>query len=126
MRSDTAFDFFGHQQEGFLDIGGGFSTGLDVWHTQGISQVFGHLKVDGSAREEVTLVADYQLVDLVVSVALNLGQPMANVVEGVGFGDVVHHNDTMRTAVVRRHYGAKALLTRSVPLKGRKKLMLTG
>jgi hypothetical protein len=64
----------------------------------------------------IALVADEKLVDALGSVAVNLLQPLLDVVERVHVGDIVDYADTVGAAVVRGCDGAEALLTGSVPL----------
>lgn len=64
----------------------------------------------------IALVADEQLVDALGGVAVDLLQPLLDVVEAVHVGDVVDDADAVRAAVVGAGDCAEALLARSVPL----------
>ena len=50
-----------------------------------------------------------------VGVLLNVSQPLGDVVEGLGVGDVVDQHDAHRAAVVGRRDGVEPLLTGGVP-----------
>lgn len=64
----------------------------------------------------IALVADEQLVDAFGGVAVDLLQPLLDVVEAVHVGDVVDDADAVRAAVVGAGDCAEALLARRVPL----------
>lgn len=65
----------------------------------------------------VALVADEQLVDAVSGIAVDLLQPLLDVVERVHVGDIVHHADAVGTTVVGRGDGSETLLSRGIPLE---------
>ena len=50
--------------------------------------------------DQITLVAHQQLVDTLGGVAVNLLQPLLDVVEGIHVGDIVDDNDPMSASVV--------------------------
>jgi len=64
----------------------------------------------------IALVPHQQLVHALRRVAVNLLQPLLNVVEAVHIGDIVDDADAVCAAVVRGSDGAEALLPGRVPL----------
>jgi len=64
----------------------------------------------------IALVAYKELVDTLGGVAVNLLEPLLNVVETVHVGDIVNDADAVSAAVVRRGNGAETLLSGGVPL----------
>lgn len=72
--------------------------------------------LDNLLVRHVALVADEQLVDALGGVAVNLLEPLLDVVERVHVGHVVDDADAVRTTVVRRRDCAEALLAGRVPL----------
>ena len=77
----------------------------------------GRLRLDRPLGGEIGLVADEQLVDILARVAVNLLQPLLDVVERLLIGDIVDDNDAVRAAIVRRCDRAESLLAGRVPLK---------
>jgi hypothetical protein len=72
--------------------------------------------LDDLLVSHIALVADEKLVDTLGSVAVNLLQPLLDVVERVHVGDIVDDADTVGAAVVRGCDGTETLLACSVPL----------
>jgi len=64
----------------------------------------------------IALVPHQQLVHTLRRVAINLLQPLLDIVEAVHIGDIVDDADAVCAAVVRGSDGAKALLPGRVPL----------
>ena len=64
----------------------------------------------------ITLIPHKQLIHTLRSIAINLLQPLLNVVEGVHVRHIVDDADAVRAAVVRGCDGAEALLTCCIPL----------
>ena len=64
----------------------------------------------------IALVAHEELVDALRSVAVNLLQPLLDVVETVHVGNIVDNADTVSATVVRAGDCAEALLSSCVPL----------
>jgi len=76
----------------------------------------GRVVVDDLLGGKIALVADQQLVDALARVAVNLLQPLLDVVERDLVCDVVHDDDAVRAAVVARRNGTEALLAGGIPL----------
>ena len=74
-------------------------------------RVLDHLLV-----RHIALVANKQLVDALGGVAVNLLQPLLDVVERVHVGHIVDDADAVGATVVRRGDGSETLLAGSVPL----------
>lgn len=64
----------------------------------------------------IALVAYKQLVDTVGGVAVDLLEPLLNVVERVHIGDIVDDADAVGTSVVRAGDGSESFLAGSIPL----------
>ena len=64
---------------------------------------------------EVTLVPYEQLVDVLTCTSVDFVQPLLHVVEGIGVGHIVHHDDAVCSAIVATCDCAEALLSSSVP-----------
>lgn len=64
----------------------------------------------------ITLVADQKLVNTFSSIAINLLQPLLDVVERVHVGHIVDNADTVCSSVVRRCDCSESFLTGSIPL----------
>ena len=75
------------------------------------------MRVDGSLRGEIALVADEQLVDIFRRILVDLLQPLLHVGERSHFGDIVNDDDAVCAAIIRRRDGSETLLSGSVPLK---------
>lgn len=111
----SLFDFAGHSHERLLDIGGVLGRRFEKWNTEAVCKLLRLLVVDDALRDEIALVANKQFVDIFARIAINLLQPLAHVVERHLVGDVVHDNDAVRAAVIRRRNSAEALLACCVP-----------
>jgi hypothetical protein len=64
----------------------------------------------------IALVTDQQLVHTLGGVAIDLLEPLLDVVEGVHIGDIVDDADAVGTAIVGGCDGAESLLASSIPL----------
>ncbi len=64
----------------------------------------------------IALVADEELVDALGGVAVDLLQPLLDVVEAVHIGHIVDDADAVGTAVVGRGDGAEPFLAGGIPL----------
>ena len=76
-----------------------------------------HGVLDDLLVRHVTLVAHQQLVHSLRGVAVDLLQPLLDVVEAVHVGDIVDDADAVGAAVVGGCDGAEALLAGGVPLQ---------
>lgn len=72
--------------------------------------------LDDLLVRHIGLVAHQKLVHTLGSVAVDLLEPLLDVVERVHVGDIVNDTDAVGTAVVGRGDGTEALLTGGVPL----------
>ena len=72
--------------------------------------------VDDLLVGHIALVAHKELVDALCSVAVNLLQPLLDVVEAVHVGNIVDDANAVSAAVVRAGDCAETLLSRCVPL----------
>ena len=133
--SHALLDLAGHGQEGLLDVGCVLGRCLEEWNAEAVSEfLIKCISIKGWVDEDVedahlcdvvlddllvghiALVTDEKLVNTLGSVAVDLLQPLLDVVERVHVGDIVDDADTVGTAVVRGCDGTEALLACSVPL----------
>ena len=129
------FDLAGHGKEGLLDVAGrswlrfrgrgcrgclqipvaqvniNSFLAVDVGITCLCDRVLNNLLV-----RHVALVAHQQLVHTLCSVAVDLLQPLLDVVETVHVGDIVDNADAVGAAVVGGCDGAEAFLAGRIPL----------
>lgn len=75
-----------------------------------------HHLLDG----QITFVAYEQFVDVLARVALDLLEPLLDVVERLLVRAVVHYDDAVRAPVVRRRDRTESLLASRVPLHGKR------
>lgn len=73
--------------------------------------------LDDLLVRHVALVADKQLVDALGGIAVNLLQPLLDVVERVHVGHIVDDADAVSATVVGRGDSAEAFLAGGIPLK---------
>ena len=112
----TVLDLLGHRHERLLDIGGALSRGLQEGNCELVGKLLGSRVLDHLLIGQIRLDADKKLVHALGGIAVNLGQPLLHVGKGVLVSDVVHDNDAVGAAVVRRSDGAETFLSCSVPL----------
>lgn len=115
-------DLAGHCQEGLFDVAGVLGGGLEEGNAQAVGELLGDLVVDNLLLGHIALVADEKLVNTLGGVAVNLLQPLLDVVERVHVGDIVDNADAVGTAVVRGGDCAETLLASRVPLQARLRL----
>lgn len=77
----------------------------------------GNRVLDDLLVRHITLVANQQLVDTLGGVAVDLLEPLLDVVKGVHVGHIVDDANAVGATVVRRSDGAEALLASRVPLQ---------
>lgn len=82
--------------------------------------------LDDLLVRHIALVADEQLVDALSGVAVDLLQPLLDVVERVHVGHIVDNADAMGATVVGGGDGAEALLAGGIPLLRRQVSMVVG
>jgi hypothetical protein len=111
----SGLDLAGHGEEGLLDVGRGLGGGFEELDAEGVGELLALLGRDDSLGREVGLVADEELVDILAGVAVDLVEPLLDVVKGFVVGDVVDDDDAVGAAVVRGGDGAEALLSGGVP-----------
>lgn len=130
----TLLDLTGHGQESLLDVGGVLCRSLQEWNAERISKLLvslsthaldfvfcgkpnlGNSVLDDLLVSHIALVADKKLVDTLGCVAVNLLEPLLDVVEAVHVGDIVDDANAVGAAVVGRRDGAETLLSGRVPL----------
>ena len=91
-------------------MGGILGGGLEEGDGELVSETLGGVVVDGTLVDEITLVSYKELVHVLASISVNLTEPLLHVVERLGVSDVVHHDDSVGTAVVTAGDGTETLL----------------
>jgi len=108
-------DGLGQLDEGrlYVDVGlGGGLQELDVvLPGDGLAPLLG----DHPLVLHVALVAEDHPLHVLVGVLVDVAEPLGDVVEALGVGDVVHQHDAHGAAVVARGDRVEPLLTRCVP-----------
>lgn len=105
----------GHGQESLLDVGGVLGRGLEEGDAQAVGELLSDGVLDDLLVGHIALVADEKLVDTFGGVAVNLLQPLLDVVERVHIGHIVDDADAVGATVVGRCDGSETLLASSVP-----------
>lgn len=108
-------DLVGHQQKGLFDVGGVLGRGFDERDLERIGESTARVGGDGALVDEIALVADQELLDGAAGEGVDLLEPLLDVVERLLVGDVVDHDDAVRSSVVAASDGAEALLSGRVP-----------
>ena len=67
------------------------------------------------ASLEIGFIAHQEFDNILVSVLVDLSQPVLNVLEGLSVGDIVDEDDSVSTFVVRGSDGLEAFLSGGVP-----------
>jgi hypothetical protein len=111
------FDFRRHGHERLLHIGGRLGRGFDVGHANLVGKGLGRGELHRALASQIRFIAYQQFVDGFRGVAVDLIEPLFDVGEGLGVGDVEYHDDAVRAAVVAARDGAETLLTGGVPLQ---------
>lgn len=117
LGAHAALNLARHRQEGLLDIAGVLRAGLKERDAERVGKLLGGRKLNNLLVHKIALVADKKLVHVLIRVAVNLLKPLLHVVERLLVSNIIHDNDAVGAAVVRRGDGAEALLAGSVPLK---------
>ena len=104
-----------HRQEGLLDVGAGLRRRLKELDAERVGELLALLRADDALRREVGLVPHEELVHVLGGVPVDFVQPLLDVVERLGVGDVVNDDDAVRAAVVRGRDRPETLLASRVP-----------
>lgn len=98
-------DSLGHLGEGILDVGGALGGGLQEDQIERGSELSSLVVLDLTLVNQVGLVTNQKLVDILAGVAVDLLQPLLDIVEGLLVGDIIDDDDTVSSTVVRRSDG---------------------
>jgi hypothetical protein len=109
-------DLSGHGQERLLDIRGILRGGFQERNANAVGEFLlsvsgccfhcigwthlGNCVLDGTLISHITLVTDQQLVDALGRVAVNLLQPLLDIVEGIHVCNIVDDADAVGTTIV--------------------------
>ena len=113
--SNVVLDFSRHGREGSLDILALLRRSLQEAHSVVVCHLLALLESNLSSGFEISLVANQDARDVILSVFLDFTHPGVHGVETLPISDVVNHDDTVGTLVVARGDRLEALLTSSVP-----------
>jgi len=114
-RSHSILDLLGHRQECLLNVGGVLRRGFKEGDVQLIGKFLRNAVLDDLLTGQVGLVTDEELVNAFGGITINLLEPLLDVGEGVAVSNIVNHDDTMGTTVVRGRNGPEPFLSRSIP-----------
>lgn len=121
LRTHPLLDLAGHGQESLLDIGGILGRGLEEGNSEAVGELLmcmsetcslvivshmvrpaylGDRVLDDLLVRHIALVAHQQLVHALGGIAVNLLQPLLDVVEAVHVGDIVDDTNAVSSSVV--------------------------
>jgi len=101
--------------ECFFDVGSVPRRDFKVTQTDALGELLGFFVGDDSLAGHVSLVAQYDLVDVLGAVTVALLQPLSDVGEGGSVRDVKDDTDSMTASVVAARDGSEALLASGIP-----------
>lgn len=105
-----------HAHEEILNVEAVLGTGLEERNVLLVGESLTFVVLDHALIFEICLVSNDNLVDLLVTVLLDLTEPVLDVVKGFLVGDIVDENVTMSSTVVGLGDGTETLLTSGIPL----------
>ena len=111
----SRLDLTGHGQKGLFDIGGCLGRSLEELNTKGVSKLLSLLGRNNTLSGQIGLVTHKQLVDVFCRISINFVKPLLDIVEGLLVRDIVHHNDSMGTTVIRRGNRTETFLSSGIP-----------
>lgn len=98
-------DSLGHLSESILDVSGRLGGSLQEDQVERGSELGGLVVLNLALVDQIGLVSNQELVDILAGIAIDLLQPLLDVVESLLVGDIVDDDDTMSSAVVGRGDG---------------------
>lgn len=108
-------DLASHRKERLLDVGQRQRRGFKEGDVECIGKLLRSGVLDNLFVSQVGLVADQQLHHPTSSVAVNLLQPLLDVVEQLLVSDVVYNDDAVSATVVGGSNGTEPLLASGIP-----------
>jgi len=111
----SCLDLAGHGQESLLNIGGGLGRSLEEFNSKRVGEFLALLRRDDTLARQIGLIAHQKLVDVLGGVSINLVQPLLYIVEGFLVGDIVHDDNSVGAAVIRRCNGTESFLSGGIP-----------
>ena len=109
------FNFACHELEGLVYILAFFGGGLEESDAVVVGHLLPFFERHSSLGLKISLVSDQNARDIVLGVLLNFAHPGVHSVEGVSVGDVVSHDDSVRSLVIGRGNCLKAFLASGIP-----------
>lgn len=110
-----SLDFPRHELEGLVDIFALFGRSFKEANAVVVGHLLTFLEGDRPFVLHVSFVANEDASDVILRELFNFGHPSVNSVERVTVRDVVNHNDSVGTLVVRRGDSLKSFLSSCVP-----------
>ena len=106
-----------HAHEEILDIEAVLGRSLEEGDVLLIRESLTFIILNHALILKIRLVSNDNLVNLLVTVLLDLTEPVLDVIEGLLVGDIIDKNVAVSSAVVSLRDGAEALLASSIPLQ---------
>jgi len=113
--SHTLLNLSRHSQERLLNVGSILGRGLQERNPETVGKFLCHGVLDDLLVCHIALVSHEELVDTLRRVAIDLLQPLFNVVEGIHVSHIKDYTDSMCTSVVGRSNGPESFLPSCVP-----------
>jgi len=113
--SHPLLDFSGHRQKSGLDVCGILRARLKKRNAFALGEFLGDGGIDHLLGRHIGLVADEQLVDRLGGVAVDLLEPLLDVVVCDLVRHVIDDDDSVRPAIIRRRDRPEPLLPCRVP-----------
>jgi len=115
LRLHSGLNLTSHGEKGLLNVFRRLGGRLQELNPERIGKFFALFRGNDTLGGQIGLVTDQQLVDVFRGVPVNFVEPLFDIVKGFHVRHIVHHDDTVRTAVVGRGNGSEALLTSGIP-----------
>lgn len=112
---DLGLNFVWEGSESLFNVNSVFGRCFEEFNAQRLGQSFSFFGFDLSVGLKIGFVTNKKFDDVFVSVLVNFGKPVFNILERLSVGDIVDENDTMGALVIRSGDGFKSLLSSSVP-----------
>jgi hypothetical protein len=115
IRDKSVFDRTGNAIEPITYINVIFGRALKELNTKLLGKLLCLFRAHNLFIQHVALVSHKNLVDMDISVLLNLGDPVANGFKRAAISDIIDEEDSLGTTEIGSGNGAEALLAGSVP-----------
>ena len=112
---DLGLNFVWESSEGLFDVDCVLGRCFEELNAQRLGQSFSFFGLDLSVGLKIGFVTNKKLDNVFVSVLVDFGKPVLNILERLSVSDIVDEDDTMGTLVIRSSDGFKSLLSGGVP-----------